>query len=190
MPVRNVRLLPFRWKARAYSNQANTESTRAKPANRAPPVWMTKAASAMPTTPVMILVNNETAPILFIGQAAKAAVAPGKVDERVDEAGGREVRPVDIGEVELRIGRLPEQEVREALVAARADDEVDGRVASRVELLIDGLGVDVLGGNLPCRRLARKRLRRADELILAAVVGCDVEADACVGRFQFSVEKA
>ena len=46
--------------------------------------------------------------------------------------------------------------------------------------MLDGLCIDVLGRDLALGCLTRERLRSADELILPAVVGRDVEADARV----------
>src|SRR3977135_849980 len=65
--------------------------------------------------------------------ATEAARATGKLQQRGVEGVGAEVRPQDVAPVELRVGRLPDQEIREALLAAGADDEVRVGQAGRVE---------------------------------------------------------
>ena len=65
--------------------------------------------------------------------------------EKVDLAEGR---PVGVAEVQFRVGALPEQEVRQALLAARADDQVGFRVLRRVQVcgdVVDGQGFRDLG---------------------------------------------
>ena len=46
--------------------------------------------------------------------------------------------------------------------------------------MLDGLCIDVLGRDLSLGCLARERLGSADELVLPAVIGRDIEADASV----------
>src|SRR6185437_7952285 len=54
-----------------------------------------------------------------------------------------EVRPVGRHEHELAVGRLPEQEIGQALLTARADDEIGIRQIGRVEEPREAVGVDV-----------------------------------------------
>src|SRR5580698_6321460 len=58
-------------------------------------------------------------------QSAKAPLAAMKGGERVGKIGRPELRPHPLGEMQLGIGAFPQQEVREPLLAAGADDEVD-----------------------------------------------------------------
>src|SRR3954462_8257999 len=58
---------------------------------------------------------------------ARAAVAPLAVAERLDrdvERRSVEIRPQQVGEIELGISELPEQEIGDALFSAGADEQV------------------------------------------------------------------
>src|SRR5574344_2088120 len=108
---------------------------------------MINAASAIPITPVIILVINVNAPnYLFfaIGQAAKTTITPGIVHHSFYETLRREIRPVRIRKPELRISRLPEQEIRKALSATGADDQIDRQIAVRIEAGLDHRCIDFL----------------------------------------------
>src|SRR3954452_2673664 len=76
--------------------------------------------------------------------AAEAAVPRGVVAQSAQEVDPAEVGPVDVGEVELRVRGLPEQEAGQPLLAAGADDEVRVRLPARVEVLGDVLDVEHL----------------------------------------------
>ena len=58
-----------------------------------------------------------------------------------------EVGPQHVGEHELRIGQLPQQEVRDAVLARRADDEVGIGLVGVVQVRPDGPLVDLAGGH-------------------------------------------
>ncbi len=58
---------------------------------------------------------------------AEPARAPGELEQRLVEGGRAEVRPQAVGEHELRVGGLPDEEVADPLLAAGADDEVGVR---------------------------------------------------------------
>src|SRR5207249_1740180 len=57
-------------------------------------------------------------------EAPEAALAPPELGERGGEVGRLEVGPRALGEVELGVRALPEEEVGEALLAARADQQI------------------------------------------------------------------
>src|SRR6185312_3876484 len=59
--------------------------------------------------------------------------------ERLFEVLAREVRPQDLGEVQLAVGRLPHQEVRDPLLAAGTDHQVGIMHLRRVEELAERL---------------------------------------------------
>ena len=59
-----------------------------------------------------------------------------------------EIGPEHRQEDELRIGRLPEQEIADPLLAGRADDEVGIGNARRVERLLERRVVDRFGPQL------------------------------------------
>src|SRR6202020_1552637 len=70
----------------------------------------------------------------------EAPAAAGELGERLFERIAREVRPELVAEDELCVGRLPQQVVRQALLSARADDQVRvvhlGRVQAGAEILL------------------------------------------------------
>src|SRR6476646_9534196 len=56
--------------------------------------------------------------------AAEPAPAVGELGQRLLQRGAREVRPQLVAEDELGVGRLPQQVIGQAPLAARADDQV------------------------------------------------------------------
>src|SRR4051794_38718634 len=79
--------------------------------------------------------------------APEASRAAGELENGRVERVGAEVRPEDIAGVELRVRRLPDEEVRQSLLAAGPDDEIGIRQARRVERRGDRALVDVLGAD-------------------------------------------
>src|ERR1700738_5131117 len=71
------------------------------------------------------------------GKSAEPAFAAAVLLDRAFQRRAIEVRPVHRREHELRIGRLPEQEVGEPLLARGADDEVGIGKIRRVEPAAD-----------------------------------------------------
>src|SRR5690606_5107687 len=77
-----------------------------------------------------------------------AAIARAVFGQRAGQGLLGEIGPIVVDEDELRIGRLPQQEIAEALFAARPDDDVRirnvrGLEMGGEELLIDGHGLDL-----------------------------------------------
>ena len=98
-------------------------------------------------------------------------MSAGELEQRGVEGVRPEVRPEGVAGVELGVGGLPDEEVREALLAAGADDEVRVGQAGRVERAADRRLVDLgrrdaAGGKLP---------DRIDDLGPPGVVERDVE---------------
>ena len=102
---------------------------------------------------------------------AEAAFAPMEFADRGGEIVGIEVRPHPVGEVELRVGALPQQEVREAFLAAGADQQID--VAAIARRVAGDEAAEALARELVCcdrtrppragwRRAPSSRGRRAD----------------------------
>src|SRR5581483_3629526 len=58
-------------------------------------------------------------------QAAEAALARAEFRNRRAKLVTPEIRPHGVGENQLRVGALPEQKIREPLLAASPDHEVD-----------------------------------------------------------------
>src|SRR5580698_1514600 len=85
---------------------------------------------------------------------AEAADPALEVDDRLVEVTPAHVGPEDLGEDQLAVGQLPEQEVRDAGLARGANDQVGVGHVGKVEvapdrLLVDLVGRDALGGDGP-----------------------------------------
>src|SRR5712691_12094581 len=89
-----------------------------------------------------------------------------------------EVRPQPVEEDELGVGKLPEQEVRDAQLARGADQQVWVRQLGRIEVGAQGVLVD-LGRLEPCLDEPACGL---DELRAASVVERDPEVETLVLR--------
>ncbi|EGJ75002.1 putative oxidoreductase [Streptomyces sp. Tu6071] len=108
------------------------------------------------------------------------------VAHRAQEVDLAEGRPEDFAEVVLRVGTLPEHEAGEALLAARADDEVGVGLTAGVEVLGDEVDVDGLGEFLEARALAGGVVEEgADgvgDLLATAVADRDIDQYPGVAR--------
>src|SRR5947209_7866839 len=104
---------------------------------------------------------------------AEASAPAGKLGQRLFQRGAREVRPELAAEHQLRVRRLPQQVVRQALLAAGADDQVGvvhlGRVQAVAKLLL-GAALEAAGG--------------VEDLGPATVVEGDEQRDATVALGQ------
>src|SRR5215213_4364170 len=106
-----------------------------------------------------------------------AAPAPGPGPERLEgpqELIGGEVRPQRVRHVELGVGYLPEQEVRDAKLTAGPDHQVDLRYLGGVEVAGEGSFVDVIWGEAVCDYPAGC----IHDLRASSVVECDVNLEA------------
>jgi hypothetical protein len=99
-----------------------------------------------------------------------------------------EVRPQDVGGPHLRVRDLPQQEVRDAQLAAGADEQVRIGMLGRVEPRRDGRLVDPIGGHT----LIDEPLHGVHDLRPAAVVERDGHRAvlAGVGRARGFVHRA
>src|SRR5687767_9620416 len=110
-----------------------------------------------------------------------AAPAPGPGPERLEgqhELLGGEVGPQRIRHVELGVGYLPEQEVRDAQLAAGPDHQVDLGYVGGVEVTGEGHLVDLLRRETVCEDPAGG----VHDLGASTVVEGDVDVEAVVGR--------
>src|SRR4051794_32050129 len=146
-------------------------------ANTSPPWWTMISANTIAGIATTIR-GARSDPVLRSRRSAtptapEPAPARGVLVERRLERLAREVRPQLVAEHELRVGDLPEQVVRDAQLAARADQEVGivhvGRVQVAAELFL---------------RLSREGSRRVHDLRPAAVVERHEQRDAIVARRQ------
>src|SRR6266511_2502948 len=112
---------------------------------------------------------------------ALAAETPGsasELEERRVERLRPEIGPQDVAGVELRVGGLPDEEVRQSLLAAGSDHEVRIWLARRVESARDRGLIDLVGGD-PTRCQTAKGVH---ELGAAGVVEGDVQRQPGAGR--------
>src|SRR2546429_9842158 len=86
---------------------------------------------------------------------AEAPVAPLVVEDRFEQLAPRDVRPQERRDVQLRVGELPQQKVRQATLARGADEEVGITARRRIEPLPDRLFVDLLEAPRPLEDLLR-----------------------------------
>src|SRR5919202_6766176 len=93
---------------------------------------------------------------------------------------GREIGPQGVRHVELGVGYLPEQEVRDPQFPAGADHQVNLGHLGRVEVAREGRLVDLLGGET----VGDYAPGRVHDLRAAAVVERDVDVEVVVGRGQ------
>src|SRR3954453_16291504 len=78
---------------------------------------------------------------------AEAALAALVLAHRLEQVLPAEVGPQDLGEDELAVRRLPQQEVRDARLTRRANDDVGVGHRRLVEVLVDQLLVDLVGAD-------------------------------------------
>src|SRR5690606_8903222 len=68
----------------------------------------------------------------LLARAAEASLAPAERLDRAVERDDVEVGPERVGEIQLGVGELPQQEITDALLAAGADEQIGlGRVGHR-----------------------------------------------------------
>jgi hypothetical protein len=78
---------------------------------------------------------------LGAGQA-EAALALTELIEAAVQLVAAEVGPHDVDEDELGVGQLPQHEVRDALLAAGADEQIEGRQLGGRQVAAEAVGVD------------------------------------------------
>src|SRR5688572_25549906 len=115
----------------------------------------------------------------LLAGAAEAALALAVGLDREVERRGVEIRPERLGEVELRVRELPEEEVADALLPAGADEQVRlGRIAHRE---VPG---EVFLAQFPERALLRQPAERLEQVPAPAVVRGDRQGELAVVRGQ------
>ena len=94
---------------------------------------------------------------------------------------GRKVRPEDVGEIKFAVSALPEEEIGDAHLPARPDQQLRVRDAGGIEIAAEGALVDLLRclAVLYVRGIAH---RGTDDLVPAAVVETDIGLEAVVAR--------
>ena len=82
----------------------------------------------------------------------------------------REVRPEDLREQKLRIGRLPQQEIGQPLLAARPDQQIRVGDTGRIERLSDRLFRDLLRQEFPALHLRGQPDSGPAQFVAGAVI--------------------
>src|SRR5919198_6713855 len=173
---RSSRIIPkYSWSASVPAT-APSATTHHPPSQTRP-----RTTGSRPTATRMRDQNALRRGLLSAAEAAAAA--------RIVLQGGAEIRLAEVGpegvdEDELGVRELPEQEVGDAELARRADQQVRIRhvglvQAGRERLLVDVAGFDAVLGEPACRR---------DELGAPAVVEGDPELEPLVRR-RFILER-
>src|SRR5439155_1275276 len=107
---------------------------------------------------------NRTQPLLPLhlsGRPAEATLALLIESQRLEELALAEIRPERVGDVDLRVGDLPEEEVAEAHLAAGPDEQVGIRDARGAEVAADDGRGDLLGAQLAAAHATGDGTRRA-----------------------------
>src|SRR5690606_20422056 len=105
----------------------------------------------------------------LLGARTVATVAAAEFADGMLEVVLREIRPQPVDEEQLGIGRLPEQEVADALLAAGADQQIRVRNAFGEQMAPDQVLVDVLHPELAGLHLGGDPARRPGNLCTAAI---------------------
>src|ERR1019366_3934982 len=104
------------------------------------------------------------------GQATEPALALLVFPDRRLKRGAVEVRPVGRHEHQFAVGRLPEQEIRQPLFAARANDKIGIGDIRRVHEPTERLHGDVGRLDTAFDHLLGNTLRRARDFLARAVI--------------------
>src|SRR5688500_1434250 len=118
---------------RTYSMAPSPTSTRMR--RKKPPAGRRKVASSASGTPTAAVSSRLTAGWrsslpdgrglgLVGGDAAVPALAALVLEDGLEQLAAPEVRPERVGDPDLRVGDLPQQEVRDAHLAGGADQQV------------------------------------------------------------------
>src|SRR5437868_1691688 len=103
------------------------------------------------------------------GDAPEASLASLEREHRLEQLAPPEVGPQHARDVQLRVRDLPQQEVRDPLLAGRADEQVGVGTVGGVEPRRDRVLVDLLRRQAPRRDVLGEQPRRTQDLGAAAV---------------------
>ncbi|CAN0652880.1 protein of unknown function [Nitratireductor aquimarinus] len=87
-------------------------------------------------------------------------------------------------EDEFRIGCLPQKEIRQALLAACADDEIGIGNTGGIETGSETIDIDVVGGDLSRLHIGKERFGGAHDLVTRTVIEGDHQIHAGIFRRQ------
>src|SRR5260370_37073303 len=135
---------------RLSSSALSAAATPSKSAKGKPPNQMSQRTSGSRTTAVAMRTARLRLSSLMSrggphlrGGLAEAALAAREVVQGDDEVELAEVGPPGLGQGDLRVRKLPEEETGDWHLAAGAHHQLQGRQARGPEPLLDALGVDL-----------------------------------------------
>src|SRR5260221_10478507 len=109
-----------------------------------------------------------------------AALARLEVDDRLEQVTAAEVGPENLGDVNFCVGDLPEEEIRDAQLAAGADEQVGVDDPGGVEVIGEEALVDGTVAHLALAQHGHDAVHAVDDLRASAVVEGDLEQQAGV----------
>ncbi|MNH09764.1 hypothetical protein D3C79_692250 [compost metagenome] len=86
-----------------------------------------------------------------------------------------EVRPEQVGEVQLGVGQLPQQEVADAVLATGTDAQIGQRQVTCCQAGLQQLGGDVVRTQVAGLNFARQALGGLSDIPLATIIGSDLQ---------------
>ncbi|MNO84707.1 hypothetical protein D3C76_760570 [compost metagenome] len=95
-----------------------------------------------------------------------------------------EVRPVQVGEIQLGIGQLPQQEIADAPLATGTDTQVGQRQLARGQAGLQQTRRNVVRAQMAGLYFPRQALGSLGDVPLATVVGRDLQYEAVVAGGQ------
>src|SRR5271170_5854202 len=182
-PATNTAGLPPRLQSCAHSNHSATVTAPMARSKMTPPYQIrTRAGTASTSAEVTRLCRSVQRRGLASYRAdTEAPVAAGEFGQCGGEMLGAEIRPQDIEKHELGVGRLPEQEIRQSLLAGGADEEVGVGDAGSGEVAGDRFFVDRGGIEAAVARRLRQGPGGGGDLGPRAVGQRDRQVEAGVG---------
>src|SRR5260221_456893 len=113
----------------------------------------------------------------LLARAAEAALAAAVRIDRLIQRRGVEVRPKLVGEIELGVRELPQQEVADPLLAAGADEQIRLRRVAHREIRGEVLFANFIFQII----IFYKKIQRLHDVPTAAVVGGDGKRQPAIG---------
>ncbi len=105
-----------------------------------------------------------------LSDAAVPARAAGVIADRFVQVFDRELRPIGVAHMNLRVTDLPEQVVRDPALACGANEQVGVGKPGCVEVFCDGVFVDRLRIDVACTHLLRDRAHSVGDFGARSVV--------------------
>src|SRR5450631_661416 len=105
----------------------------------------------------------------LVAGLAETSLAGLEIGQRLAEFVDGEIGPVDLGEVRFGVGKLPEQEITDAHLAAGPDQEIRIRQPARIQVASENLHADVISRELAGQHVAGQLCSRHAQFLPSAV---------------------